>query len=69
MLIEMYRKEYNKEEMTPETLQEAIEGGWQVQAIDDKVVVGSCDTCKSLIIEGNEYMMYEEDICLCEECK
>lgn len=47
----------------------ATESGWNVEAVDDRSVVGTCEGCMEAIFEGESYAYDGEDgIYLCGAC-
>lgn len=68
MLVEMYRKVFIEKEMTDKALTDAIKVGWQIVSVDDKLAIGLCESCNSLILTGDKYVMHIDNGYVCGEC-
>ena len=58
-----------EEEMSMDRINELIKNGWIIESIDDKEVLGKCEACGNLILDGDDYSYCSEDsIYMCLQC-
>jgi len=53
---------------TETQLKKYISEDWEIIQIDDKDVIGQCETCRHPLVNGDKFTAYIEDIYLCENC-
>jgi len=67
MFVEMYRKETKEVEITLEQLKEYVKDGGCPESIDDKDVIGACEWCGQIILDGDKYEEDFEGVIQCDK--
>lgn len=76
-IIEFVREEYAKRVVEEDDVQKAVAiaidslavGNWQVDSINDVLVIGRCEGCSKYLTQEAIYFIDPEDgIMLCEKC-
>jgi len=64
----MRKVEYKEAELTDKELRDYLKLGWRVESIDDKELIGRCEWCENLIMDGDKYDSDVEGVLQCSGC-